>query len=151
MIYVQMYTPTLFRGRKLIASLFSPWQLKSHIKVIHTIYMYIWSGTLLVTKYQCCKYWYNNYLYITRIITDQKVRCDLQRGSFNLIQTIDNVHSMLNNGIRRFFGNLLNINPSLLAAHQYWSLQFTKKSQFFVVKSWELKYSVIIWFWVSVF
>ena len=62
-----MYKPTLFRQRKLIASLFYPWQLKSHIKVIHTIYMYIRTGTLLVTKYQCCKYWYNNYLYITAI------------------------------------------------------------------------------------
>ena len=107
------------------------WQLKSHIKVIHTTYRYMWTGTLLVTTYQSCKYQYNHYLYITRIFTDQKVRWELQKGSFNLVQTIDNVHSMLNNGIRRFFGNLLNINTSLLTAHQYWSLQFIKK-QFFV-------------------
>lgn len=131
MIYVQMHKPTLFRGRKLIASLFYPWQLKSHIKVIHTTYRYMRTGTLLVTKYQSCKYQYNHYLYITRIFTDQKVRWELQKGSFNLVQTIDNVHSMFNNGIRRFFGNLLNINTSLLTAHQYWSLQFIKK-QFFV-------------------
>ena len=126
-----MHKPTLFRGRKLIASLFYPWQLKSHIKVIHTTYRYMRTGTLLVTKYQSCKYQYNHYLYITRIFTDQKVRWELQKGSFNLVQTIDNVHSMFNNGIRRFFGNLLNINTSLLTAHQYWSLQFIKK-QFFV-------------------
>ena len=50
MIYVQMYKRTLFRRRKLIASLFYPWQLKSHIKVVHTIYMYIRTGTLLVTN-----------------------------------------------------------------------------------------------------
>lgn len=126
-----MHKPTLFRGRKLIASLFYPWQLKSHIKVIHTTYRYMRTGTLLVTKYQSCKYQYNHYLYITRIFTDQKVRWELQKGSFNLVQTIDNVHSMFNNGIRRFFGNLLNINTSLVTAHQYWSLQFIKK-QFFV-------------------
>lgn len=126
-----MHKPTLFRGRKLIASLFSPWQLKSHIKVIHTTYRYMRTGTLLVTTYQSCKYQYNHYLYITRIFTDQKVRWELQKGSFNLVQTIDNVHSMFNNGIRRFFGNLLNINTSLVTAHQYWSLQFIKK-QFFV-------------------
>lgn len=126
-----MHKPTLFRGRKLIASLFYPWQLKSHIKVIHTTYRYMRTGTLLVTTYQSCKYQYNHYLYITRIFTDQKVRWELQKGSFNLVQTIDNVHSMFNNGIRRFFGNLLNINTSLVTAHQYWSLQFIKK-QFFV-------------------
>lgn len=131
MIYLQMHKPTLFWGRKLIASLFYPWQLKSHIKVIHTTYRYMRTGTLLVTTYQSCKYQYNHYLYITRIFTDQKVRWELQKGSFNLVQTIDNVHSMFNNGIRRFFGNLLNINTSLLTAHQYWSLQFIKK-QFFV-------------------
>ena len=131
MIYLQMHKPTLFWGRKLIASLFYPWQLKSHIKVIHTTYRYMRTGTLLVTTYQSCKYQYNHYLYITRIFTDQKVRWQLQEGSFNLVQTIDNVHSMFNNGIRRFFGNLLNINTSLVTAHQYWSLQFIKK-QFFV-------------------
>lgn len=131
MIYLQMHKPTLFRGRKLIASLFYPWQLKSHIKVIHTTYRCMRTGTLLVTTYQSCKYQYNHYLYITRIFTDQKVRWELQKGSFNLVQTIDNVHSMFNNGIRRFFGNLLNINTSLLTAHQYWSLQFIKK-HFFV-------------------
>lgn len=131
MIYLPMHKPTLFRGRKLTASLFYPWQLKSHIKVIHTTYRYMRTGTLLVTTYQSCKYQYNHYLYITRIFTDQKVRWELQKGSFNLVQTIDNVHSMFNNGIRRFFGNLLNINTSLLTAHQYWSLQFIKK-QFFV-------------------
>ena len=131
MIYLQMHKPTLFRGRKLITSLFYPWQLKSHIKVIHTTYRYMRTGTLLVTTYQSCKYQYNHYLYITRIFTDLKVRWELQKGSFNLVQTIDNVHSMFNNGIRRFFGNLLNINTSLLTAHQYWSLQFIKK-QFFV-------------------
>lgn len=130
MIYLQMHKPTLFRGRKLIASLFYPWQLKSHIKVIHTTYRYMRTGTLLVTTYQSCKYQYNHYLYITRIFTDQKVRWELQKGSFNLVQTIDNVHSMFNNGIRRFFGNLLNINTSLLTAHQYWSLQFIKKQLF---------------------
>lgn len=131
MIYLQMHKPTLFWGRKSIASLFYPWQLKSHIKVIHTTYRYMRTGTLLVTTYQSCKYQYNHYLYITRIFTDQKLRWELQKGSFNLVQTIDNVHSMFNNGIRRFFGNLLNINTSLLTAHQYWSLQFIKK-QFFV-------------------
>ena len=126
-----MHKPTLFRGRKLIASLFYPWQLKSHIKVIHTTYRYMRTGTLLVTTYQSCKYQYDHYLYMTRIFTHQKVRWELQKRSFNLVQTIDNVHSMFNNGIRRFFGNLLNINTSLLTAHQYWSLQFIKK-QFFV-------------------
>ena len=139
MIYVQMHKPTLFRGRKLIASLFYPWQLKSHIKVIHTTYRYMRTGTLLVTTYQSCKYQYNHYLYITRIFTDQKVRWELQKGSFNLVQTIDNVHSMLNNGIRRFFGNLLNINTSLLAAHQYWSLQFTKKNPILCCKILRIK------------
>ena len=139
MIYVQMYKPTLFRRRKLIASLFYPWQLKSHIKVVHTVYMYIRTGTLLVTNINVAN---TGIIIICTTLGSsliKKVRGDLQRGSLNLIQTIDNVHSMLNNGIRRFFGNLLNINTSLLAAHQYWSLQFTHKNPILCCKILRIK------------